>query len=98
MPALRREALAVSLGVEGDRRRAVDRDVIVVVADDQLAQPEVARDRRRFLADPLHQIAVRADHVRAMVDDLAARPVEELREVALRDREPDRVSETLPER
>ena len=40
VPAVGREALEVVLAVEGDRRCAVDRDVVVVVADDQLAEPE----------------------------------------------------------
>ena len=33
VPALGGEAREVALGVEGDRRRAVDRDVVVVVAE-----------------------------------------------------------------
>ena len=58
VPAVGLQARGVVLAVEGDRRAAVDRDVVVVVADDQLAQREVARDRGRFLADALHQVAV----------------------------------------
>ena len=42
VPALRLEARAAVLG-EGDRRRAVDRDVVVVVEVDELAEAERAR-------------------------------------------------------
>ena len=58
VPALGREALQVALGVEGDGRRAVDRDAVVVVADDQLAEAEVSGYRRGLLGDALHQITV----------------------------------------
>ena len=86
------------LAVEGERRGAVDRDAVVVVADDQLAQGEVARDRGRFLADALHQVAVRADHVDVVVDQLVPGAVEALREEALGHRHPHRVGEALPQR
>src|SRR5437763_1314097 len=69
VPSRRAEALEMALGVEGDRRRSVDRDVVVVVADDQLAEREMARDRRGLLADALHEVAVRADHVGVVVDE-----------------------------
>jgi hypothetical protein len=83
---------------EADRRRPVDRDVVVVVDVDQAAEAEVARDRRGLLRDALHQVAVRADGVDPRVDDGVSRPVPALREERLRDREPDAVPEALPER
>ena len=58
VPALGREALQVALGVEGDGRRAVDRDAVVVVAHDQLAEAEMTRYRRGLLGHALHQITV----------------------------------------
>ena len=73
VPAVGLHALRVVLAVEGQRRGAVDRDVVVVVADDQLAEPEVPRDRGGFLADALHHVAVRADRVDVVIDDLVAR-------------------------
>ena len=57
VPALRLEPLRPVLG-ERDRRRAVDRDVVVVVEVDELAEPERAGDRRRLVRDAFHQVAV----------------------------------------
>ena len=98
VPAVRLHPRLVVLAVEGDRRGAVDRDVVVVVADDQPAQPEVAGERRRFLADALHHVAVRADRVDVVIDELPAGAVEAVRQEALGDRHADRVCESLPER
>jgi hypothetical protein len=98
MPALRGHPRGVALAVEGQRRGAIDRDVVVVVAHDQLAQRELPSDRGRFLAEPLHQVAVRADHIGVVVDDLLPRPVEALRQEALGDRHAHRVREALPQR
>jgi hypothetical protein len=58
----------------------------------------VPGDRRRLVRDALHQVAVRADRVDAVVDDLVVRPVELVREEALGDREADAVREALPQR
>ena len=54
---------------ERDRGRAVDRDPVVVVEVDELAEPELAGDRRGLVRDALHQVAVGADRVDAVVDD-----------------------------
>ena len=69
--------------VEGERGRAVDRDAVVVVEDDELAEPERAGERGGLLRDALHQVAVGRDHVHAVVDDLVPRPVVALRQEAL---------------
>jgi hypothetical protein len=98
VPAVRLQTLCVVLTVEGQRRGAVDRDAVVVVTDDQLAQGEVASDRGRFLADALHHVAVRADHVGVVVDELVSGAVEALGEEALGHRHAHRVGEALPER
>ena len=98
VPAVGLQARRVVLAVEADRRRAVDRDAVVVVADHQLAEPEVPGDRGGFLADALHQVPVGADRVGVVVDDLLARAVEALGEEALGDRHADGVGEALPER
>ena len=73
VPAVRLEALALVLGRERERRRAVDRDVVVVVDVDEPAEPEVAGDRRGLLGDALHHVAVGADRVDPRVDDLVVR-------------------------
>ena len=98
VPAVRLEALALVLGREGQRGRAVDRDVVVVVEVDELAEAEVAGDRRGLLRHTLHQVAVRADREDAVVDDLVVGAVVALGEVALRDRHADAVREPLAER
>src|SRR6185437_5456899 len=59
---------------------------------------EVPGDRRRLRGDALHQVAVRADRVDAVVDDLVVRSVVALGEEALGDRHSDAVREALPER
>src|SRR5262245_26748255 len=97
MPALRLEARAAILR-ERDLRCAVDGDVVVVVEVDELAEPVRAGYRRRLVRDALHEIAVGADAVHAVVDDLVVRTVEQLGEEALGDAEADAVREALPER
>ncbi len=52
--------------------RAVNRDAVIVEQHDQLAEPEVARERDRLLADALHQAAVAGDHPGVMIDDRVA--------------------------
>ena len=98
VPALRLEALGLVLGGEGERGRAVDRDVVVVVEVDEPAEAEVAGERRGLVADALHQVAVRADRVDAAVDDVVVGPVVALGQEAVGDREADAVREALPER
>ena len=98
VPAVRLEALALVLGREAERRRAVDRDVVVVVEVDEPAEAEVAGDRRGLHRDALHHVAVGADRVDAPVDDVVVGPVVALGEEAVGDREADAVREALPER
>jgi len=97
VPALRLEARTAVLG-ERDGRRPVDRDVVVVVHVDELPEPVVPRERRGLVRDAFHQVAVRADRVDAVIDDVVVRPVELLVEEPFRDRHPDAVCEPLAER
>src|SRR5678816_4518002 len=62
VPAVGREPRAHVLP-EGDRCRARERDAIVVVEDDQLAELEVAGERAGLGLDPLHHVAVARDDV-----------------------------------
>ncbi len=98
VPAVRLEALPLVLGVEAERGGAVDRDAVVVVDVDQPAEPEVAGDRRGFLRDAFHQVAVRADREDVRVDDLVARAVVALGQEPVCDRQPDAVGEPLSQR
>ena len=80
---------------EGERRRTVDRDAVVVVDADQPPEPEVTGERRRLMADALHHAPVSSDDERVMVDRLLAEPGAQ---DPLGDRHPDGVGEALPER
>ena len=75
-----------------ERGRAVDRNAVVVVEDDQSAQAKVARERYRLVADALHQAAVSGDGVGVVIDQRRTEPG---REVALGDGHADRVAEPL---
>ena len=77
------------------RQRPVDRDAVVVEEDDQLVQPEVAGDRDRLVAEPLHQVAVGGNDVGVVVDDVVA---ELGGHQPLGERHADGVAEPLAER
>ena len=94
MPAVRLEALTDVVG-EGQLGRAVDRDAVVVVHDVEPSEAEVAGERRRLVAHPLHQAAVAGDRPDVVVDELAA---EALAQHPFGDRHPDGVAEPLTER
>ena len=70
-PARGLEALHLVDGI-GDRGRAVDRDAVVVVEHDQLAELPVPGHRDRFLRHAFHQVAVGGEHIGVVVDDLLA--------------------------
>ncbi len=97
VPAVGGEARADVLR-ERERGVALDRDVVVVVEREQLAEAEVPRERGGLRGHALHEVAVRDDRVDPVVDDLVARAVEARREHALGDGHADRVAEALPER
>src|SRR5262249_38315711 len=61
---------------ESECRVAFDSDAIIVVDPDQLVQLEVAGQRGRFLRDAFHQIAVTANGVDSVVDDLVTGTIE----------------------
>jgi hypothetical protein len=66
VPAVGREARRDVLA-EVQRRRALERDAVVVVEDGELAEPEVAGERRRLRGDALHHVAVAGQHPRPVV-------------------------------
>ena len=83
--------------VVGDLGRAVDRDVVVVVEPAQVVEPLMAGERCRFVRDALHQVAVAAEDVDVVVEELEAGPVEVRRLPLAGDRHPDRCRDALPE-
>ncbi len=95
VPAVGLEALVDVLAVEAQRRRAVERDVVVVVEVDEATEPELPGERRGLRRDALHQVAVGDDRVRAVVHDLRAVA---LAQVLLGHRHADAVGEALAER
>ena len=97
VPAVRLEASRRVVG-EPAGDVAVDRDAVVVVERDELAQPPRAGERARLVRDALHQAAVADEHVRVVVDDRVARHVELACEQRLGERHAHRVGEALAER
>ena len=69
VPAVGLEAAGHVLG-EGERRCAVDGDVVVVVDDGELAEPEMTGERRRLAGDALHQVAVAGEDPGPVIHDL----------------------------
>ena len=77
---------------------AGERDVILIVEINQLAQLQMPGERRGFLRDAFHQIAIAAKGVGVMIDDLVPGPVVARREPRFRNRQADAVGETLAQR
>ncbi len=74
------------------RRAAVVGDAVVVPEEDQLAQPQVTRERDHLLADPLLQAAVADEGVGGVVDQARA---EARIQVGLRNRHAERIRDAL---
>ena len=96
VPAIRLEA-GDDILRPGHRRRTVELDVVVVVEGHQLSQPEVTGEAGRLRGDALLEVAVRAEGVGPVVDDVVAVAVELGSETRFRDRHPDGVGEALAE-
>ena len=93
-PAVSRKRPQVLLAVRRDRRRPIDRDVVVITARGQLPQAEKTGDRRGFLTDALHQIPIRTDEERMMTDSSEARGLNR----PARNRSALAFAESLPQR
>ena len=77
---------------------AVDRDAVVVVEDDEFAEPVRARERAGLVRNALHEAAVAGKHVRVVINDLVPRAVELRGEHFLRERHADTVGKALTQR
>jgi hypothetical protein len=97
VPAIGQETLGHILG-KGQLGAALDRDLVVVVKIDQLAQGPVARQRGRLRGDALHQIAVADDGIGMVVNDLVAGLVEPGGHEALGQRQAHAVAKALSQR
>src|SRR6185369_6185821 len=100
LPAIGLEAAAHVVGVPllDAALVRVDRDAVVVVDGDQLAQAERAGKRAGFVGNTFHHAAVAEEGVGEVIDQFVARPVELRRQQPFGDRHADRVGNTLPER
>ena len=83
---------------EGQVGAAVDRDAVVQVEDDQLAQAEVPREGTGFGGDAFHHVAVAGDDIGEVVDDLVAGAVVPGRQVRLGHGHAHGVRDALAER
>jgi hypothetical protein len=75
----------------------VDRDAVVVVQGDQLAQAPVGGQGGGLVADALHHAPVAEDAVGVVVDDLGVGLVEARGQVGLGDGQADGVADALAE-
>ncbi len=82
----------------GHLRRPIELDAVVVVEGNELAEPEVPRERSRLGRDPLLEVPVGAERVGPVVDDVVAGPVELEGQPTLGDRHADGIREALAER
>ncbi len=97
LPAVAFVTLPRVLG-EGEVGGAVDRDLVRVVEDDELAQGQVAGQRGGFGGYALLQAAVAREDVGIVVDDRALGRIETGGEHALGDGHAHGVGQALPER
>jgi hypothetical protein len=83
---------------EREARAALDRDVVVVVDPAEVREPEVAGQRRGLRRDALHHVAVAAERVDVVVEQLVAGAVEVGGLPVAGDRHADRGRHALAER
>ncbi len=97
VPAIRFEALG-AIFREGDVGRSGKRDVVVVIEADQLAEPQMTRERRGLGRYAFHQIAVADQHISVMIHDLVFRTVVVCGEIGFCDGQTDAIGEALAQR
>ena len=93
-PARSLEAFHLVDGV-GKRQWAIDGDAVVIEQNDQLVEPQMTGERDRFVADALHEVAVRGKHVGVVIDEFAAKLGAKM---CLRNGHAHRVGEALAKR
>ena len=96
VPAVCFESPRPILG-KSDIRAGGERHVIVVVETRELAQLQVAGQRRRLGSNPLHQIPIADDCIGVMVNDRVIRLIVASGELCLTDRHADGIRQALPE-
>ena len=83
---------------EGERRSALDRDVVIVVDPTKVRQLEMPGERCRLARHAFHHVAIAAQGVDVVVEQRGAVAIEMLGEPAFRERHSDRIPATLTER
>jgi hypothetical protein len=96
LPTVGFEAGVGVLG-EAEIGGTVEGDEIVIVKEDELAESEGAGEGSGFMGDAFHQVAVAADAVGMVVDDLEAGLIVDGGEVLFRDGQAYRHREALAE-
>ena len=84
--------------VEGQVRRALNADVIVIVKEGEVAETEKPGDRSSLRRDALHQVAVTADAVNVVVYDFVPWTIEMSRQIFFGNSHADRIAKTLAQR
>ena len=79
-------------------RRPIQRDQVVVIQHNQLAQTQCARKRSRLMRDAFHQVAVSAQYIRVVVDDVVRIAVINRRQMFFGSRNSHRHAESLTKR
>ncbi len=97
VPAITGEALP-HIFAECQRGVAFDGDGVVVIDPAEVREFEVPGDGSRLGADAFHQIAVAAQDIHLIVEQVEAGTVVPSRQPALGDRHADAVADALPER
>mmetsp|Transcript_4819 Transcript_4819/g.13917 ORF Transcript_4819/g.13917 Transcript_4819/m.13917 type:complete len:466 (-) Transcript_4819:590-1987(-) len=80
---------------EGDLSVSVDRDPVVIVEGDQLAESPVTGEGSSLRGDSLHVASISHDHIGVVVDEVHARLVEASSKVLLGEGKADRVGDSL---
>src|SRR5665213_268281 len=75
-----------------------ERDVVLVVEVNQLAQAKMSRERGRLLSNTFHQIAIATDGVRVVINDFVAWPVIASGEPGFCNGHADAIAKALPQR
>ena len=97
VPPIRCETARRIVG-EPAARFPIDRNTVVVVEDNELAQSKRPGERTGFVRNALHQASITGEHVRVVIDDRAVRHVELRSEKLLGERHADGVRKALSER
>ncbi len=82
----------------GQVRAALDRDAVVIEEPDQPPELLMSGDGGRFMRNPFHEVAVRADRPGVVPDHVVSGTVVPCREPALGHCHADGVRDPLPER